>query len=88
MVVVEEDLDVNIRLVAFVDIDRVEVMASEVVDVDAYDVIDDDSLVADDHADVVSHPVNLDKLPFHHSLVYPNLLHDHDCVDAKLIKKY
>lgn len=88
MVVVAEDSDVYMRLVAFVDIDRVEVTASAVVDVDAYDVIDDDSSVVDAHADVVSHPVNLDRLLFHHSLVYPSLLHGHDCVDAMATINY
>lgn len=88
MVAVAEDLDVYIRLVAFVvDIDPVEVMASVVVDVDAYDVFDDGNLVVDAHADVVSHPVNLDKFLFHHLLVCPSLLHDHDCVDAVIMKK-
>lgn len=53
MVSAEEDSDVNIRMVATVDIDRVEVMASVAVDVDAYDVIDDDNLAVDAHVDVV-----------------------------------
>lgn len=53
MVAAEEDSDVNIRMAAFVDIDRVEVLASVAADVDAYDAIDDDNLAADAHVDVV-----------------------------------
>lgn len=52
MVVVAEDLDENKPLVAFVDIDLVVVMASEVVDADAYDGIDDDNLAVVDRVDV------------------------------------
>lgn len=78
----EEDSDVNIRMAATVDIDLVEVMASVAVDVDAYDVIDDDNLAVDAHVDVVLHPVNLDTPLFRRLLVYPIPPHDRDCVDA------
>lgn len=78
-----EDLDVNTRLVVFVDIDRVEVLASVVVDVvDACDGIDDGMLVVDAHADVVSYLVNLGTLLFRQSLASPCLLRDHECDDA------
>lgn len=84
MVAEEADSDVHIHSVAFADIDRAEVAvwASVAVGVDAYDVIDGDSLAVDAHVDEVSHPANLDTLPFRRLLVYPILLHGHGCVDA------
>lgn len=83
MAFAEVDLDVNIQTEAAVDIDRFEAMASVEVDVDAYDVTDDDNLAVDAHVvDVASHLVNPDTLPFRRLLAYPIPPHDRGCVDA------
>lgn len=70
MVAEEEHSDVDNQRVATVDIDRAEVSAFVAVDVDAYDVIDDDNLVVDAHVGVVSLPLNLDRDFFRHLSVY------------------